>query len=203
MAVTYTTGANVAETQAGTEVSTSPEGLVTLTLIKKGKPSAIQTWADTFPSGTACLEAGFGALVSVATPRIVRDGAFWTAYGVFQGTPAGEGTSEEDLDINHTTENRSVPLPIGADGSDVNVTLLAPTVTASYVALSKPASFRFEGLVTEDPVIVGKYRVPPAPLTEADYTVLLESKWLERRKKGSIWHITEQHANIIERGTGD
>ncbi|MBK8233182.1 MAG: hypothetical protein IPK72_22015 [Candidatus Eisenbacteria bacterium] len=80
---------------------------------------------------------------------------------------------------------------------------VAPTVTAHYVALAKPGSFRFESSVDSegDPTIVSTKPVAPSPVIELNidehYLAEKESRWLERRQSGGIWQCSEQHSMVI------
>jgi hypothetical protein len=208
MAVTYTSGASgAAVTQTGNSVERSPEGLETFTLVVKGKPTAVETWADAIPRGTACTVTGYASLTAVAKPRITYEGAFATGYAVYQGAPDGEGTSESNLDVNYSSESRTVELVTSADASTntFKVAFVAPTVTASYVALSKPGAFRFASLVNSEPdpdieeaIVTAVGSTTARELVEGtDYVLKTESKWTERRNVGGIWHMSEQHAKLI------
>lgn len=204
MSIAYA-GINTFALQPGTEIETTPEGLTTVTLKYRGKTADRATFVAAWPRGTACPVSGYTALAAVASPRVVEDGAYSMGYVVFQGAPAGSGTSESELDINYTSETRTTVISLTSSGDDhYTVTYQAPTVVASYVAGAKPGSFRFKTLVDseEDPKPEKTEKANPNATTRIlivseHYKVKKESKWIDRRNVGGIWRCTEQHSNII------
>ena len=207
MSVAYTSAAAAGyHIQPGTEIETSPEGLTTVTMKYRFRASLRPDFITAFSRGQPCPITAYSTLTAVANARVVEDGAFAMGYVVFQGTPAGDGTVDTEIDINHTEENRTSEIKATDDTGDkrTKVVYLAPTVTASYVAGSKPSSYRFESLVEseDDPEPIGFYN-DRLLVKNSDYSVGTESKWIERRNIGGSWHITEQHARIIKQGPED
>jgi len=206
MAVTYTTDASAAAVkQVGASTENTPEGLQTLTLVYRGKPSVMETWAASISRGDACAETGYTSLTAVATPRLSYDGAFATGYVVYQGAPSSEGTSESDLDVDYTSEVRTIVLNLSTSGAlTYELSYTSPIITAAYIAGSKPGSFRFASLIAgEDPVQVSATPIGASPARTGEFEepgeikIKTESKFVERRNVGGIWHCTEQHSKVI------
>lgn len=189
------------------DVDTTPEGLTTLTETWEGASlSAANSWRSGIARGDACTVTGYTTLTAVAVPRLVHEGAKAKGYVTYQSTPSGDGTASTDIDINYSSEERTVDVKV-TQSSKVTVNYTAPVVTAAYVRASKPTSFRFDTEINSEDVenirLVPVNTAVQSFVEGTDFEVVTESKWGERRYNGSAWHISEIHQKVIKEIIGD
>lgn len=201
MAASFVNVGSTFAIQPGWEVSTSPEGLTTIIVKYRGRTDSVSTFVTANPRGTACPISGYTSYLSVATPRLVHEGAFTTAYATYQADPTNTGGTA-DNDVSKTFSDEFTSGRIKYSGEQITVNYFAPTLTVSYIVGIKPTSFRFEDeLGSDKPEIVNIESETFPDLDEilegTDYRVETKSRWLERNNSGGMWRITEQHKNMV------